>query len=77
MEHMVSKSRFKPKALEFFRQIQESGQELIITDHAKPVLKIVPYREKTLDVLTELRNSIRRYDDPLEPVAQNDWEALR
>lgn len=42
MEHIVSKSCFKPQA-----------------------------------VLEELRNSVQRYDDPLEPVAENDWKALK
>lgn len=77
MANTVSKSCFKPKALKFFRQVQETGQELIITDHAKPVLKIVPFHNETKLVLEELRNSVRRYDDPLAPVGQDDWEALK
>lgn len=77
MEKSVSKSRFKPQALKYFRQIQESGQELIITDHAKPVLKIVPYQDAPQEILKELRNSVIRYDDPLEPVAVDDWEMLK
>lgn len=77
MGQMVSKSRFKPKALQYFRDIQKSGRELIITDHGKPVLKIVPYHEDTQVVLKELKNSVKRYDDPTEPVALDDWEALR
>ena len=77
MGQTVSKSRFKPKALHYFRDIQESGRELIITDHGKPVLKIVPYHEDTQVVLKELKNSVKRYDDPTEPVAPDDWEALQ
>jgi antitoxin (DNA-binding transcriptional repressor) of toxin-antitoxin stability system len=77
MGQTVSKSRFKPKALHYFRDIQKSGRELIITDHGKPVLKIVPYHEDTQVVLKELKNSVKRYDDPTEPVATDDWEALQ
>lgn len=77
MANIVSKSAFKPRALKYFRQIQESGQELIITDHAKPVLKIIPYREESQIVLEELRNSVKRYVDPFEPVAEEDWEVLK
>jgi len=77
MGQMVSKSRFKPKALQYFRDVQTSGQELIITDHGKPVLKIVPYHEDTQIILKELQNSVKRYDDPTEPVALDDWEALQ
>ena len=43
MEEMVSKSKFKPRALKYFRQVEKTGKELIISDRGKPVLKIVPY----------------------------------
>lgn len=73
----VSKSRFKPRALKYFREIQETGQALIITDRSKPVLKIVPYTETPEQVLEELRNSIQFYEDPLEPVAEDAWDVLK
>ncbi len=74
---IISKSKFKPQALKYFREIEETGQELIITDHTKPVIKIIPYRNKPQIILKELRNSVLFYDDPLEPVAENDWNALK
>ena len=77
MENHVSKSRFKPKALKYFRQVQKSGKPLIITDRGKPVLKIVPYSEDPQEVLKTLRNTVVRYDDPMEPVGVDDWEALQ
>ena len=42
----ISKSKLKARMLEIFRQIEASGQELIVTDHGRPVLKITPIREK-------------------------------
>ena len=77
MPETISKSRFKPQALKYFRQVQENRQNLIITDHGKPVLKISPFQEKPQSVLEELRNSVLRYDDPFEPVGQDDWEVLQ
>lgn len=77
MANIISKSSFKPQALKYFREIEEQGKELIITDHAKPVIKIIPFRQEPHVILDELRNSVLRYDDPLEPVEQNDWEALK
>ncbi len=74
---IISKSRFKPQALQYFREIQESGQEVIITDHGKAVLKISPFQEKPKNVLVELRNSVIKYDDPFDPVALEDWEILK
>ena len=40
----VSKSAFKPHAFEYFRMV-ETGQTIVITDHGKPVARIVPYAD--------------------------------
>lgn len=77
MEQSVSKSSFKAKALEYFREVESSGKALIITDHGKPVLKIVPYEHDPAEILKSLRGSVVRYDDPFESVGLDDWEALR
>ena len=72
----VSKSRFKAKALDYFRQVEKTGKELVVTDRGKPVLKIVPYRGEAREVLRALRGSVLEYDDPTAPVAVEDWESL-
>lgn len=77
MEKIVSKSKFKPHALKYFRGVEQTGKELIITDRGKPVLKIVPYSKSPDDVLKLLRNSVLKYENPTEPVGLEDWEALK
>lgn len=77
MKNTVSKSQFKPHALEYFRKIEKTRRELIITDRGKPVLKIVPYTDNTDQILLELRESVLAYDDPAEPVGLEDWESLK
>ncbi len=77
MGKMISKSKFKPKALEYFRQIEESGENLIITNHGHPVLKIVPYLPEPEKTLQILRNSVKKYDKPTEPVAIQNWKAMK
>ena len=77
MENMISKSQFKPRALHYFREIEKTGKELIISDHGKPVLKIVPYIEDPEEALKSLRNTVIKYDDPTEPVGLEDWNALK
>ncbi len=76
MPQTISKSQFKPQALKYFRNIQASGQELIITDHGKPVLKISPFTEDSQTVLEELRHSVKHYENPMDPVGDSDWEIL-
>lgn len=76
MSHRISKSQFKPQALKYFREVQETGRELVITERGEPVLKIVPYRPAPQTALEELRGSVVRYDDPTSPVGLEDWESL-
>ena len=42
----ISKSKLKTKMLEVFRKLESSGDELIVTDRGKPVLRIVPIKHK-------------------------------
>lgn len=70
----ISKSKFKPRSLEFFRRVQETGEALVITDHGTPVLKIIPYTNYAdEDHLQVLRGSVVSFDDPLE-LGEEDWE---
>ncbi|MGI4982656.1 MAG: type II toxin-antitoxin system Phd/YefM family antitoxin [Janthinobacterium lividum] len=71
----VSKSEFKAKALAFFRQVEASGESVIITDYGKPAIEVRAYRNVGRLPLDVLRGSVVRYDDPTDPVAENEWEA--
>lgn len=77
MVEMVSKSAFKARALEYFREVQRTGKPVVVSDRGKPALKIVPYASDPEDALKALRGSLRRYDDPLEPIAAEEWESTR
>ena len=77
MADSVSKSRFKARALEYFRQVQKTGKGLVITDRGRPVLRVVPYTQDPSDILKDLRNTVLRYDRPTEPVGLDDWETIR
>lgn len=73
----VSKSQFKARALEFFREIEATGEPLIVTDHGRPALEIRRIVEKERNPLEILRGSVLCYDDPFEPVDLEDWDALK
>ena len=75
----VSKSQFKAQALALFREIETSGEPLVITDHGRPALEVRPYRplqSHADNPLETLRGLVTHYDQPFEPVAACDWEAL-
>ena len=77
MPQTVSKSQFKPHSLEYFRRIEQTGEELIITDHGRPVLKVARYVADPEECFRGLRNTVLKYDEPLEPVGADEWEELR
>ncbi len=58
MEKRVAKSRFKPHALEYFREVERTGKALIITDRGKPVLKIIPCSEDPSEPIS-MQTSLR------------------
>ena len=42
----ISKSKLKADMLRIFREIEESGEEWIVTDHNRPILRIQPITQK-------------------------------
>lgn len=74
---VVSRTSFQDRTQDYLRQVESTGEELVITDGGKPVLRVVPYQPDPLETLKSLRGSVLRYDDPTEPVGLEDWESLR
>ena len=71
----VSKSRFKAHALAIFRQVEQTGEPVVITDRGTPVLKLTPFREDPAAALQVLRESVLKYTAPTAPVGEDDWES--
>ncbi|HFQ95743.1 MAG TPA: prevent-host-death protein [Anaerolineae bacterium] len=78
MTQTISKSKLKANMLRIFREIEEGGEELIVTDRGKPTLIIRPIIEKKSvdDVFADLRGKAIVHEDLDEPTTE-DWEALR
>ncbi len=75
----VSKSHFKAHALQLFREVEASGEPLVVTDHGRPTLELRtcrPGAPPAADSLEQLHGSVLHFDDPFAPVAVNDWDAL-
>lgn len=73
----LSKSRFKPHALEIMRQIEQSGESVIITDHGVATLEIKPYQTSASSPFEILHGSLVSYSQPTEPVADDDWNVIQ
>ncbi len=74
MPKPVSRSQFARRALAYLREVEETGEALILTDRGRAVLRVVPHATAQ-DVLASLRGCVVRYDDPTEPVGIEAWGA--
>ena len=75
MPTTVSKSKFKAHALELFRQVEQTGKPIIITDRGTPVLTVAPYRADPNAAVKLLRESVVKYTAPTRPVGDTYWES--
>ena len=77
MENTISKSKLKARMLEVFREIESSGEELVVTDHNKPVLRIVPIREKTTvdNLFGHLQGKVVYLEDINSPTL-DEWSEI-
>jgi len=69
----MSKTDFKAHALEVFRDVEQSGKTIIITDHGKPKIEIRKIRRQEVSPMERLKNSVVEYDSATAPVAVDDW----
>ncbi|MEW6278079.1 MAG: prevent-host-death protein [Candidatus Eremiobacterota bacterium] len=70
----ISKSQLKARMLEIFRQLEESGQEALVTDRGRVVLRIVPVRptRPVDEVFADLRGKVVFVEDPDAPTG-SEW----
>jgi antitoxin (DNA-binding transcriptional repressor) of toxin-antitoxin stability system len=74
----VSKGVLKSHMLEYFREIERTGKELIVTDHRKPVLKIIPLERKaqsTESIFKPYRKRIVYREDITTPTT-DEWSEV-
>ncbi len=70
----VSKSVLKAKMLEYLRRVEETGEELIVTDNGRPVVKVIAIRTRTsaADAFGDVRGRVVYREDILAPTT-DDW----
>jgi antitoxin (DNA-binding transcriptional repressor) of toxin-antitoxin stability system len=81
----VSKGKLKGRMLEYFRQVELTGEPLIVTDRGREVLEVRPLgkpRMTAADVLAAYRHGTSPVpeipeEELLKPLPTGDWEVLR
>lgn len=69
----VSKGVLKAKMLEYFRQVEKTQEELIVTDHHKPVLRIIPIKQKNLPTDVFKKQGHVVYFEDINTPTGNEW----
>jgi len=71
----VSKGVLKAKMLEYFREVEETGEELIVTSNNIPTLVVKPIKKKMSvnEVFGDLRGQVDLDDSIMEPDTE-EWE---
>ncbi len=65
----VSKSKLKARMLEYFRMVEESGEEIVVTNHNRPVLRItrLDHVHTVQELFADVEGLSTIGDDVLEP----------
>lgn len=69
-----SKSAFKAHALEIMREVEETGEEVVITSHGHKALILRPFVDSALSPLERLRGTVVEFHSPTAPVDDDDWQ---
>ena len=71
----VSKGVLKAKMLEYFRNVEQTGEELIITNNNIPTLKVIPIKTKrdVQKVFADIRGKVDINDSIMKPETE-EWE---
>ena len=70
----VNASVFKAKCLQIMDRVNETGEEIVITKHGKPVSILKPYRTVPKTLFGLHKGIVESKDDLIEPLDLS-WDA--
>ncbi|MEH2162682.1 MAG: type II toxin-antitoxin system prevent-host-death family antitoxin [Nostoc sp.] len=73
----ISKSKLKSQLLEFLRLVESEGEEIVVTDRGKPVVKISKYAQaaSTEELFGEMGCKVKYFEDLTTPTTE-EWAQL-
>ena len=72
----VTASEFKARCLQLMDEVNDSGEEIVITKRGRPVSRLVPYRERPATLFGLFAGEMKILGDIIEPI-DVEWEANR
>ncbi len=76
--HMVPAGEFKTNCLRLMDEVRESGKEIVVTKHRRPVVRVSPFREERPKLVGSCVGQLRILADiDSEPaIPLEDWDVL-
>lgn len=73
----ISKSKLKAQMLSIFRQVEQTGEEIIVTDNRRPVLKISPLKagKSIKEVFGAYQGQVKYHED-IDTPTENEWSVI-
>jgi len=68
-------SVFKAKCLSVMERVRETGEEVVITKHGKPVAKLVPFAEERAKPFIGRNKGMTLYEGDVMSPIDVEWEA--
>jgi prevent-host-death family protein len=72
----VTASEFKARCLQLMEEVNDTGEEIVITKRGKPISRLVPYRKRPATLFGMFAGQIKILGDIIEPI-DVEWEANR
>ena len=70
----IKASEFKATCLKLMDEVAETGEEVVITKHGRPVSRLVPYQERPKSLFGLDRGRMKIVGDIVSPI-DVEWEA--
>ena len=76
-QRTIPAGEFKNRCLALMDEVNETGAEIVITKHGRPVSRLVPAERSAPEMWGRYRGQVRITGDVVSPaVPAEDWEAV-
>ena len=74
----VAKRKLKTGMSAYFRRIEQTGEEMVVTDRRRPVLRVIPIREKRPvdEVFAGIRGKVDASAEVLCAPTMDEWSEV-
>lgn len=73
----VNKNQLQERLLEFLQLVELEGEEILVTDGNKPVMKISQYENppSTAELFKNMRGKVKYFEDLTTPTTE-EWQEV-